>query len=40
MLDKEKIALEIPAKRYLRKERYLMRCIHFWLKTVKEFSMF
>jgi len=36
----EKIALEIPAKRYLRKDRNLMRCIRFWLKTVKEFSLF
>lgn len=35
----EKIALEIPAKEFLPKDRQLKRAINYWLKSVKEFSM-
>jgi len=34
----EKIALEIPAKKFLPNDRQLKRAIKYWLKIVKEFS--
>lgn len=37
---KGKLALEIPAKRFIKKEKYLRHCIKFWLKTVSEFSIY
>lgn len=36
----EKIALEIPTRRYISKHKSLLRAIKFWLKTVDEFSMY
>lgn len=36
---KGKITLEIPARRYINKNKDLMKIINFWLKTVKEFSI-
>lgn len=37
---REKITLEIPARRYISKHKPLHRAVKFWLKTVKEFSLY
>ena len=37
---RDKITLEIPAKKFLTKDRHLKHAIKYWLKTVKEFSLY
>lgn len=36
---KGKLALEVPASKFLPRDRQLKRAIKYWLKTVKEFSV-